>query len=731
MISAQAKNRVKLLQLTSVSTLLALTGLAFSASANAADDNNVVSLEEVTISAGKLNLAEEEYIGNSSKLSTGLDLTTEETPQSISIITTKQMDDQQITTVDEAMIQSTGLTYKEYDSTRKYFFSRGFEIDNISVDGTQTMYDSGWGTGEATVSAIIYDQVEVTKGASGLSSGTGNPGASINLSKKRADSSELKGTVSVTAGTDDKAIGSLDIQGPLNKSKSVRGRLIVEHSQEDLFFDQADTEQQTAYATLEADLSEKTTFSIGYNHNVIENNGATWGGLTVFYDDGTRTNWDRSKTPAADWTSWNTTHSNFTTDITHKLNDNWTATAKFNKGTSDGGSELLYLYGYTNKETGLGLTGYGGKYDLDAEYQNTEVSVAGKFKALGRTHEANVGISQAKRSFMADSYVLTDASFDANFNEYDGTGYDKFEVGAKYAYEHFTETHTSAFASTRLNVSDKLKVISGARITNFERDYDALAGVENSQNLDYNNEAIPYFGLLYDLNNKVTAYASYTDIFTPQNEVNKDGENLDPIFGNSLEIGLKTTFLDDRIRGHVALFNIEQDNLATEDGSETVLDTLNQAYVEADGATSKGFEVELSGAIREGWNFQVGLSQYDITDASGEEIVTTQPRKTLKAFTSFKLPNTLSKWTLGAGVTWESESYSYASNAVTGEDERVEQEAYTLINLMAKYDINSRSTLQLNIENATDETYFTNIGTFGQYSYGNPRAATLNYKYAF
>lgn len=60
----------------------------------------------------------------------------------------------------------------------------------------------------------------------------------------------------------------------------------------------------------------------------------------------------------------------------------------------------------------------------------------------------------------------------------------------------------------------------------------------------------------------------------------------------------------------------------------------------------------------------------------------------------------------------------------------IEQEAFTLVNLMAKYQLDKHTELQLNINNLFDKTYYEGIGT-NLMVYGAPRNAMLSMRYSF
>ncbi|MEW5966296.1 MAG: TonB-dependent siderophore receptor [Pseudomonadota bacterium] len=674
-----------------------------------------------------------EYLGRDTRAATGLPLSIKETPQSITVITEKRMEDQQLKTINAVLAQTTGISVKEYDSARQYYYARGFEVKNFMIDGVPVLFDPGWGTGEQDLGTAIYEQVEIIKGSAGLMAGSGDPSAAINLVRKRAKAKSLEGAASVGLGSRDSISGTVDVAGALNDNKTLRGRAVVSHEQEDSFRDVGDSARSLLYLTAEMDIADHTLLTIGGSYQDVENNGATWGGLPLWYDDGSRTNWSRSKTTAADWTYWDVVHQNLFIELDHKLSVDWQLKARINQGSSSGDSRLLYVYGAPNRVTGLGLTPWtGGKFTVDAEYYMADLTASGSFDLLGRRHDATLGVSTSQREFIAHSYNVTGTSPIGDFNAWNGTGYPLFTYGSRFLWEDYTDTQTAAYGSMRLNVSDRLKVVAGMRVTNYELDI-APGGVSISagDNIKHDRVVTPYLGVLYDINETLTAYASYTDIFNTQGERDRNGNLLEPVVGKSYEVGVKSGFMNDRLIASAALFHIEQDNLAQADAGQFVPGTTDQAYVAADGAQSEGYELELVGMVSDGWDVQLGWTSYKAKDANGASVNTEQPRKLLKIFTTYRLPGALNKWTVGGGVTWEGKSYATATNAVTFLPERIEQEDYALVNFMTKYRVNDRMALQLNIDNLTDKTYYTNIGTFGQIAYGTPRTARLSIKYDF
>ncbi|HCD06246.1 MAG TPA: TonB-dependent siderophore receptor, partial [Methylophaga sp.] len=79
---------------------------------------------------------------------------------------------------------------------------------------------------------------------------------------------------------------------------------------------------------------------------------------------------------------------------------------------------------------------------------------------------------------------------------------------------------------------------------------------------------------------------------------------------------------------------------------------------------------------------------------------------------------------------WESSNYTLATNPL-GQTEKLKQDSYALVRLMAKYQVTPALSAQLNINNLFDEKYYTNIGFYSQLAYGAPRNANLTLKYDF
>ncbi|WP_299257919.1 TonB-dependent receptor plug domain-containing protein [uncultured Kushneria sp.] len=141
------------------------------------------------------------YTRRTTGAGTRMNLAPKEIPQTVSIMTEQRIKDQNLETIEDALVNTTGVSARRIDSDRVRFSARGFDINSYQYDGIPTLNtDSRWYFGEGAQNTAIYDRIEVVKGANGLMTGAGNPGASVNFVRKHADSRELTGSVSGTLG---------------------------------------------------------------------------------------------------------------------------------------------------------------------------------------------------------------------------------------------------------------------------------------------------------------------------------------------------------------------------------------------------------------------------------------------------------------------------------------------------------------------------------------------------
>lgn len=656
---------------------------------------------------------------------TGLGLTVQETPQSVAIITYQRIEDQTLDSLTDVVNGAAGISSKAYDSSRNGFSSRGFDIDNYQLDGTPITWASGASAGETQTDTALYERVEVVRGATGLLTGAGNPSASINLVRKHADSREFTGWTSFATSRWNHYRAQVDVSAPLSAGGALRGRTVWVYEDGDSFVDFAANKKIVAYAVVDGDLSDATSISLGASYQDNDPTASQWGGLPIFFSDGSRTNWRRSQTVGARWTYWATATTSYFANLNHEFGARWQARLDVNRVESASDMRLLYLFGSPDPASGLGMGAFPRGYDNKRQQNSFGVRVNGRFDLWGREHELVLGGLHTEQDFIYYAYNPLSVPAVGNFYAWDGS-YPQPQWSHRAPFQDETTEQTGWYAASRLSVSDALKVILGARLADWKRNGPTLADAYGDDNV-----VVPYVGALFDIDPQHTLYASYTEIFNPQNRRDRNARYLDPLIGKNYEIGLKSRFYNGRLHTSITLFKTEQDNFAANDPSFVPTATQAAAFIATRGVESEGFELEVVGELLPGWEISANYTRFEASaedsDGRANTVNTRYPSQLLRLFTRYDW-NRLS---LGVGISWEGENYTEVTNPASGLTERASQDAYALLSLMARYRFSDALSAQLNIDNALDETYYSQIGFFTQLAYGEPRNLRLTLKYAF
>ncbi|WP_312704748.1 ferric-rhodotorulic acid/ferric-coprogen receptor FhuE [Stenotrophomonas lactitubi] len=658
---------------------------------------------------------------------TRFDLAPREIPQSVSIISHQRIEDQQLDDIIDVLGNTTGVTSTQSDSERTEFYARGFYIDAYQFDGLPTQMVQNWSYGDSGLDLALYDRVEVVRGATGLLSGAGNPSASVNLIRKHADSAELTGSVSVNVGSWGRTRTTVDVGSALNASGTVRGRVIGSYLDTDAQMDRYNQRKTLGYAVIDADLTPDTQLSVGYDYQQKRANGATWGGFPMLYSDGSATPYDESFNASPNWTYWDTTSKRAFATLQHAFSNGWKFKIGATHDETKADDKLFYpayndwTTGASNfdKTTGAGISPSAGFYNTERKVTGVDGYVDGPFQLFGREHQFMAGLSYNKREYANyGDYQVGGAGLPwnpfASYFNWTGNISEPNWNPLALASEG-TITQKAGYAAARLSLADPLKLIIGARYTDWKSEGE---GADRQHKV-----TTPYAGLVFDINDTYSAYTSYTEIFQPQTLKDRNGSYLDPVDGKSYEVGVKGAWFDNRLNASLAVFRIEQDNVGQITG-EPVPGSQNEfAYRAARGTVSRGFEFELNGELAPGWNATFGASRYVAKDINDADINTNLPQTALKLFTSYT-PQSLQELTVGGGANWQNRIY-YAAPVVG----RFEQEGYALVSAFVRYRISPEFSVQANLNNLLDKKYYSQITGYG--AYGDGRNGSLTFTWSF
>lgn len=673
------------------------------------------------------------YTTGSTSTATKMPLTIRETPQSISVMSRQRMDDQNLTQLTDAVRQTPGLSVNQsgnMGSDSSAIYSRGFQVQNYQIDG-EPLLNSNYNSVFQTNDLALYDRVEVIRGATGLTNGIGTPGATINLVRKRP-TSEWKSSIGLQAGSWDNNAIELDSGGPLNESGSVRGRMVAVYRDAGSYIDRLQERHKVLYGIVEADLTPDTLLTIGADAQQHDANNHARGGLPLYFSDGSRTDWSRSASAASTWAYSERHFASGFASLDQQLNDDWKAKLTLSRGRYAFDEVLGYAGArvYPNRETGSGGMLYGGRWGAKPVQDSLDMHLRGSFELLGQEHDLVIGHSRQQTRYKADNYDLWRfAGWSSDIPSYYGwdgktPAEPNIPVNGRMNYN---EKQQATYASTRLRATDKLSVFLGGRVTDWEnvQKTDNYGGVDDETTRRTETGVFtPFAGIVYELDDTWSAYASYTSIFKPQSNRLLDGSFIDPLEGVGYELGIKAGFFEDRLNFSTAIYQIEQDNLAVSIPGEFAPNG-DQAYRAESGTKTRGFEVELSGELMPDWQLTASYSRNIVQDSNGRALNTEIPQNTAKLFTSYLLDNLGNGLTVGGGVNWQNAIYS---DAMGPNSVRFTQGSYAIVDLMARYPITEQLSATLNLNNLLDKAYYTS--TSSAY-YGTPRNATLGLRLTF
>ena len=686
-----------------------------------AKDKKTTTLDTVNVKGQAVSV----YTTDQTSATTRLPLTLQDTPQSISVITEQRIKDQNLTNLRDVLDNTTGVSSTAYDSERVVFWSRGFQIENMSYDGVPIASSLNISSADSSLDTSIYERVEVIRGATGLLSGAGSPSANINFVRKHADSRTAEADVSVSYGSWNTQRETVDASVPLNSSGSVRGRFVAAHEDGDSYLDRYHTQKNVAYGVIDADLDDNTTLSVGYDWQKTRPTGVTWGSYPVYDDAGGFIQWPRSFSPAADWTHWNNTTQTAFVDLKHSFDNGWQLHAMASHRKTDADSALFYVYGWPNRDTGEGITPYAYKSYQRGSQNNVDLYASGPFSAFGREHELVVGLTDSHYRTDYFDYPHGDLPDVGNFLQWTGDyPYPDFSSSSERVSIARTE-QSGAYAAARLSLADPLKLIVGARYARWKNDTnDSTAGIYH----ETASKTIPYAGLIYDITPTYSAFVSYTQIFDPQNNRKEDGSFLEPVLGTSREVGVKGRHFDGALNTSLVFFETRQDHVADALTGVYLPDGITQAYRSVDGTKSRGYEFEASGVLSRDWNATLGWSHFNVKSPDGGALRPSLPRTLVRLFTSYTLPDAWSGLTVGGGVNWQGPSKAYVDGA-SGPN-ILRQSSVTLVSAMARYAFNDRASVQFNGDNLLNKKYFVLDDSSDLY-YAPGSTWTLSFNYKF
>lgn len=507
-----------------------------------------------------------------------------EVPQSVSVVTNERVRDQGATTVAEALGMATGVMVVSNDMHQSQFYSRGYSL-NVTYDGVP----GGNLSGQQQLDMAIYDRVEVLRGPAGLFTGSAgsNFGGTVNLVRKRArDSFGAEGQLSTGSWRNHQAL--LDVTGPLNATGTLRGRAVLSLIDRHWSIERAHTKKQVGYATLDWDVTPRTTLSVAaaYQRDRLQ---AGMSGLPAWADGGLL-HVSRRTNVSPDWVRSGWTHRWYTADAEHRFDSGWKLTAKFTRWERDQLYHDAFPASGVNRAT-MTLD-YARRHGEIGDARNTaDLFASGPFQLWGREHRALIGANLDRFNSTTYGHKWL-RPWDRTFRNIpfgrpdlvDEIATRPIESGSQSA-----ERQHGLYGQLRLSVADPLTLVLGGRWSSYKTRSRNIAPSVPTAWQEGGSKAsshfTPYAAALYHINPVWTVYASYSTMFTPLSNKRVDGSTLDPREGRQFELGAKAALLDGRALFTASVYDMRDVNRSMEKTLKTPATTSTGARCAAAGWT--------------------------------------------------------------------------------------------------------------------------------------------------
>lgn len=692
------------------------------ANAQDAKDENVTKLPTIKVTTDKAKT----YKASTATIGGKTPQTIREIPNSVSVITKQQIEDQNLRTIQEVLTQTTGVNVISNDTVSSQYYSRGYAL-GVMYDGV-TSYNGL--TPSHQFDTVIYDRVEVLRGPAGILRGVGEPGGVVNLVKKKPQSN-FGASLNLSTGSYSNNRVAIDLTGPLIKSKAIRGLVSLSSVNRDFFYDYTHEDKFTIYTALEVDLLANTTLGANFTSQASDLTNP-WSGIPTSSTTDANGHFLLLDVPVStfyspEWgrQSYSTNETN--TYLEHKFDNGWKVKANYNLRQQNFFWKYGYTYSSVNATTNrLDYAAQVGDYDYTRE--GYDIFVAGPVKLFGRTHDLTLGFNQD--NYLSSGISGSNRTYRTGVLWGDMSNFAEPEI----AYSSGSQSRTrqnGIYIQAKANLLDNLKFVFGGRTTNFKAASRSIApsttGLTWKAGAKADNEFTPYAGIVYDITDAVTLYTSYADIFVPQTQLKADGSTLDPRTGRQFEYGVKTELLDGKLSATFALFDLKDKNRAYADPAYP----NNAYYLNAGEISSKGYETELSGQVLPGLQIVAGYTylktQYEKDRTNqGKTYSIQSPKYQFKLWSdyTFAQSSVLNGLDVGLGVI----AYSSAQSSRGWRDEVVNK-GYKVANARIGYKINEHYSVDLTVNNIFDKKYYESVGTPNVYNfYGSPRSFILSAK---
>ncbi|AXL50501.1 TonB-dependent receptor [Paraburkholderia caffeinilytica] len=692
----------------------ASTHSAVGASADISSDSSATEKELPAVSVRAAPTVEPTvgYRPLTSEISGGGERKISEIPQSVAVVSSSVMQDQQAQSLDDVLGNVSGITQTNtLGGTRDAFIKRGFGSNNdgsILVDGIRSPILHNY--------LATIDRVEVLKGPASLLYGIQEPGGVINLITRKPED-ELHGSVSATYTSHRGSGTSFDLTGPIGQPGQVAGgtlafRLTGEYNTARYwrsFGRQRDALIAPSLswhdANTSVDLSyQYVDYTTPFDRGTVLVNGHLNDALRY-------TRYEEA------WAQSSGEQETLRAKIEHRFSDQWRMRATYG-WSRDRYNQYLTRATAFNSKTGIMSRTSDANLGRNDSDEIATVGALGDLNLAGMRHEVYVGGEyERQRSFRGDTIRGKAVS---GFDLYDPV-YGKLAAGGTPSAsqsDSLSKVHTySLITQDTVHLTDRLIASAGVRWENWQQ----LSGVGRPfvvADHSHGQVWLPQFGLVYRLTPALSAYANFSKSFVP-NVATEVSEPLAPERGRVYEAGLKFE-AKPGITGTLAIYQIDKQNVAVTVGDTT--STIGSAR-------SRGIELDVAGQLTRHISMIASYAYTDAIDREDGTRLANAARHTGSVFAVYDtmLPYLPGQWRFGGGARLVGKRPGDTANSFT-------LPGYVVADLFAAYETKIGripTRVQLNVKNVFDKTYYPSSNSNLIIAVGEARLVMLNTTFSF
>ncbi len=656
-------------------------------------DTNNSSTTLATIKIKAQQASDQTYKVDSSSSATRSEIALQNTPQSVSVVTKKVIEDIGATRLVEALDLAGGVT------RANNFGGQGLTGFNVRGFTSGEFYRNGFpinrGYPNAPDSNTI-ERVDVLRGPSSSLYGRGDPGGTFNLISK-TPKSEQQTTLGAQLNSEGLYRTTVDTTGTIPNAENIGYRLNVIAEGGDSYRDHVESKRYGIAPVIQWQATDatKVTFEadILRNQHPLDRGHTRYPTQKSFNSSPETYLWETGKYYNRLYNDNNMTQLR----VEHDLGNDW----KLNAGVQYLNGKL---HGYAVEANGIQADGetLGRNYNYrELKWQDTDaqINLTGNFQLLGLAHTLVTGLEYENYDYK--SYIIRSSGDIGSYpiNIYNPVlGQPLPELNRVTTHDRENLKTTALFVQDQIDLNERLSALLGLRFEHYEHDYKNL--LPNTTNWNTSHDAfIPRLGLVYKASDDLSLYGNAAKSFKPNTGASRNGEGFDPEEGTAYELGFKWQALDNMLSIDSAIFYANKENVLT-------LDPVDSAYKVAAGEVrSRGIELNIAGQITPAWKI---IGGYAYTDAEVTKDNTLQKGTALANIpkNSFNLLNIyefqdgpLQGLGLGINQKYIDKRAGQTANST------YTMKGYAVTDLVSYYQATPKLRLNLDVKNIFDKVY--------------------------